>query len=95
MKCLEIFWFIIFFELKLQEILNLIDMKPELGSIFQELIKILLLKLMILFQIFISNILGLKKNFLYEGLSTLLNFSVFTFFEYQKMVCKEFKQKRN
>ena len=36
-----------------------------------------------------------KEFFVQDGLSTLLNFSVFTFFEYQKMVCKEFKQKRN
>ena len=36
-----------------------------------------------------------KEFFVQDGLSTLLNFSVFTFFEYQKMICKEFKQKRN
>ena len=36
-----------------------------------------------------------KDFFVQDGLSTLLNFSVFTFFEYQKIVCKEFKQRKN
>tara|TARA_B100000963_G_scaffold327593_1_gene315451 strand:+ start:325 stop:678 length:354 start_codon:yes stop_codon:yes gene_type:complete len=36
-----------------------------------------------------------KKFFVENGLSTLLNFSVFTFFEYQKIICKEFKLKEN
>ena len=36
-----------------------------------------------------------KNFFVQDGLSTLLNFSVFTFFEYQKIVCKEFEQRKN
>ena len=36
-----------------------------------------------------------KHSFVQDGLSTLLNFSVFTFFEYQKIVCKEFEQRKN
>ena len=36
-----------------------------------------------------------KDFFVQDGLSTLLNFSVFTFFEYQKIVWKKFEQRKN